>query len=99
MRRALVERSLRDVHGRLVRARQELAVLDEQLRTLNDMADDARFRAPVSEPPVPWRAPEPSASTARANSSWPPATATEIPDHSPPPARPAPPNTTKTRKR
>ena len=31
MRRSLVERSLRDVHKRLVRARQELAVLDEQL--------------------------------------------------------------------
>jgi hypothetical protein len=52
MRRALVERSLRDVHGRLVRARQELAVLDEQLRTLNDTADDARLRALVSETPV-----------------------------------------------
>ena len=52
MRRALVERSLRDVHGRLVRARQELSVLDEQLRTLNDTADDARLRALVSETPV-----------------------------------------------
>jgi hypothetical protein len=52
MRRSMVERSLRDVHGRLVRARQELAVLDEQLRTLNDTADDARLRALVSETPV-----------------------------------------------
>lgn len=52
MRRSLVERSLRDVHGRLVRARQELAVLDEQLRTLNETADDARLRALVSETPV-----------------------------------------------
>jgi hypothetical protein len=52
MRRALVERSLRDVHGRLKRARQELAVLDEQLRALNDTADDARLRALVSETPI-----------------------------------------------
>ena len=52
MRRTLVERSLRDVHGRLVRARQELAVLDEQLRALVDAADDARLRALVSETPV-----------------------------------------------
>ncbi|MHB8681920.1 MAG: hypothetical protein ACYDA2_07485 [Acidimicrobiales bacterium] len=52
MRRALVERSLRDVHGRLVRARQELAVLDEQLDVLSDVADDARIRALVAETPV-----------------------------------------------
>lgn len=52
MRRTLVERSLRDVHGRLVRARQELAVLDEQLTALSDAADDARLRALVSETPV-----------------------------------------------
>ena len=52
MRRALVERSLKDVHGRLVRARQELAVLDEQLGALNDAADEARIRALVSETPV-----------------------------------------------
>jgi chromosome segregation ATPase len=52
MRRVMVERSLKDVHGRLVRARQELAVLDEQLRALNDTADDARLRALVSETPV-----------------------------------------------
>lgn len=52
MRRSLVERSLRDVHGRLVRARQELAVLDEQLLALNDAADDARLRALVAETPV-----------------------------------------------
>ena len=52
MRRALVERSLRDVHGRLLRARQQLAVLDEQLSALTDAADDARLRALVSETPV-----------------------------------------------
>ncbi|MGH9018381.1 MAG: hypothetical protein ACRDY1_11590 [Acidimicrobiales bacterium] len=52
MRRSLVERSLRDVHTRLVRARQELAVLDEQLLVFTDTADDARIRSLVSETPL-----------------------------------------------
>jgi chromosome segregation ATPase len=52
MRRALVERSLRDVHARLKRAREELAVLDEQLAVINDAADDARIRSLVSETPL-----------------------------------------------
>ncbi|HLM96287.1 MAG TPA: hypothetical protein VK283_08220 [Acidimicrobiales bacterium] len=52
MRRALVERSLRDVHGRLVRVREEMAVLDEQLVVLNDAAEDARIRSLVSETPL-----------------------------------------------
>jgi len=52
MRRSAVERSLRDVHGRLVRKRQELAVLDEQLGVLTEAADDARLRALVSETPI-----------------------------------------------
>jgi hypothetical protein len=52
MRRSLVERSLRDVHGRLVRVREELAVLEEQLTVLNDAADDARIRSLVSETPL-----------------------------------------------
>lgn len=52
MRRTLVERSLRDVHGRLVKARQELAVLDEQLSVLADAADDARIRSLVAETPL-----------------------------------------------
>lgn len=52
MRRSHVERSLRDVHGRLVRARQELAVLDEQLGVLTDAADDARLRSLVAETPA-----------------------------------------------
>jgi hypothetical protein len=51
MRRAIVERSLRDVHARLKRAREELAVLDEQLVVFNDAADDARIRSLVSETP------------------------------------------------
>jgi hypothetical protein len=52
MRRSLVERSLRDVHNRLVRARQELAVLDEQILVFTDTADDARIRSLVSETPM-----------------------------------------------
>jgi hypothetical protein len=52
MRRSMVERSLRDVHGRLVRVREELAVLDEQLAVLNDAASDARIRFLVSETPL-----------------------------------------------
>ena len=35
-----------------MRARQELAVLDEQLLVLNDAADDARIRSLVSETPL-----------------------------------------------
>jgi len=52
MRRSIVERSLRDNHSRLVRARQELAILDEQLAVLTDAADDARLRSLVSETPM-----------------------------------------------
>jgi hypothetical protein len=51
MHRLIVERSLRDTHARLVRARQELAVLDEQLMVVADAADDARLRSLVSETP------------------------------------------------
>jgi hypothetical protein len=52
MRRSSVERSLSDVHGRLTKARQELAVLDEQLVVVNDIADDLRLRSLVSETPL-----------------------------------------------
>ncbi len=52
MHRSLVERSLRDVHGRLVKTRQELAVMEEQLVVLNDAADEARIRSLVSETPL-----------------------------------------------
>jgi len=52
MRRALVERSLRDVHARLVRVREELSVLDEQLVVFNDAVDEARIRSLVSETPL-----------------------------------------------
>jgi hypothetical protein len=52
MHRALLERRIKDVHARLVRAREELAVLDEQLAVVQDSADDARVRSLVSETPL-----------------------------------------------
>lgn len=52
MSRSLVERRLLEVNDRLRRARDELAVLDEQLAVFNDAADEARIRALVSETPL-----------------------------------------------
>jgi hypothetical protein len=52
MQRALLERRIRDVHSRLVRAREELAVLDEQLEVVLESADEARVRSLVSETPL-----------------------------------------------
>ncbi|HEX3792908.1 MAG TPA: hypothetical protein VHV57_00260 [Acidimicrobiales bacterium] len=52
MHRVLLERKIRDVHTRLVRAREELAVLDEQLLVVMDSADEARVRSLVSETPL-----------------------------------------------
>jgi hypothetical protein len=52
MQRFLVERRLREVHGRLLRARAELAVLDEQLAAVSEEAEDARLRSLVSETPL-----------------------------------------------
>ena len=52
MHRTIIERRLSDAHQRLVRARSELAVLDEQLVVVNEMADDTRIRALVAETPV-----------------------------------------------
>jgi len=52
MQRFFVERRIRDVHERLVRARQELAVLDEQYSIVSDAAEDARLRSLVSETPL-----------------------------------------------
>src|ERR1700688_1279211 len=52
MHRVLLERRIRDVHSRLVRAREELAVLDEQLAVVQESADEARVRALVSETPL-----------------------------------------------
>lgn len=52
MFRSSTERRLRDVSGKLRRAREELAVVDEQLAALADTADDARVRALVAESPM-----------------------------------------------
>ncbi|MBW3668685.1 MAG: hypothetical protein KY443_05670 [Actinobacteria bacterium] len=52
MPRSLIERRLLEVNDRLRRAREELAVLDEQLAALNEAADDTRIRALVSETPL-----------------------------------------------
>ena len=52
MHRTTLERRLSDAHDRLVRARAELAVLDEQLLVVNEIADDTRLRALVSETPL-----------------------------------------------
>jgi hypothetical protein len=52
MHRVLLGRRIRDVHARLVRAREELAVLDEQLAVVQESADEARVRALVSETPL-----------------------------------------------
>ena len=52
MQRLFVERRLRDVHARLVRAREELAILDEQLAVVSESTEEARIRSLVSETPL-----------------------------------------------
>ena len=52
MHRSTVERRLSDAHQRLGRARSELALLDEQLVVVNDIADDTRLKALVAETPI-----------------------------------------------
>jgi phage terminase Nu1 subunit (DNA packaging protein) len=55
MSRALIERKLFDVAQRLKRAREELAVIEEQLAVMADAADEARIRSLVSETPLAHR--------------------------------------------
>ena len=55
MSRVLIERRLFDVAQRLKRAREELAVIDEQLAALSEAADEARVRSLVSETPLAQR--------------------------------------------
>jgi hypothetical protein len=55
MSRVLIERRLLDVAGRLKRAREEQAVIEEQLEVLADAADEARIRSLVSETPLAQR--------------------------------------------
>ncbi len=52
MSRSLLERRLSEVASRLTELRRDLAVADEQLAVLDDMADDARLRSLVSETPL-----------------------------------------------
>ena len=52
MPRSLIERRLTDSVKRLKRAREELAVIDEQAAALADTAEEARLRALVSETPL-----------------------------------------------
>ncbi len=47
-----MERRLLEVHARLVRAREELAVVEEQLEVFLESADEARIRALVAETPL-----------------------------------------------
>ena len=49
MSRVSIERRLMDVAQRLRRAREELAVIDDQLAALSEAADEARIRSLVSE--------------------------------------------------
>lgn len=55
MSRALIERRLFDVAQRLKRAREELAVIEEQVAAMTDAADEARIRSLVSETPLAHR--------------------------------------------
>lgn len=52
MAQYMVERRLMDVSKRLGKAKEELAVADEQLQALEDAADEARLRSLVSETPL-----------------------------------------------
>src|SRR3546814_16001281 len=56
MSRSLVERRLTEVSARLRQLREELAVSDEQLQHLDEVADDTRLRSLVSETPPADRA-------------------------------------------
>ena len=52
MSQQVVQRRLTEVHQRLVKARQELAIVQEQLEVFDETADDARIRSLVSETPI-----------------------------------------------
>jgi hypothetical protein len=55
MSRVLIERKLFDVAQRLKRAREQLALIEEQLAVMADAADEARLRSLVSETPLAHR--------------------------------------------
>jgi hypothetical protein len=52
MQRGTIERRIRDLHARLLQAREELAVSEEQLEVFLETADEARIRSLVSETPL-----------------------------------------------
>lgn len=52
MAQYLIERKLMEVSKRLLKAKEELAVADEQLQALEEAADEARIRSLVSETPL-----------------------------------------------
>jgi predicted nucleic acid-binding Zn-ribbon protein len=52
MRQSSLERRIRDLQRRVRVARAELAVLDEQIETLAEEAEDARVRWLVAETPL-----------------------------------------------
>ena len=52
MERSRVRRRLVQVSKRLVAAREDLSVVDEQLRQLRETEEDARVRCLVSETPL-----------------------------------------------
>ena len=51
MLRFMVERSLKDASRRLKRAREELAILEEQIQVFQETAYETRLRSLVSETP------------------------------------------------
>jgi uncharacterized coiled-coil DUF342 family protein len=55
MSRSLIERRLFDIAQRLRSARDEMAVIDEQLAALSEAAEEARVRSLVSETPLAHR--------------------------------------------
>jgi len=50
--RTILERRLVDISAHLKRLRADIAVAEEQLRFLEEEADEARLRALVSETPI-----------------------------------------------
>ena len=52
MSKAVIERKLSEISGRLRALRDELRIADEQLAHFAEEADDARLRALVSETPL-----------------------------------------------
>jgi predicted nucleic acid-binding Zn-ribbon protein len=52
MRRAALERKIRELQRRVRTAREELAVLDEQIEAFGEDAEEARVRWLVAETPL-----------------------------------------------